>query len=59
MGCAVNGPGEARDADVAVTGGDGVGMLFLRGKPYKKVPYDNLLDELLKLIDDFESNRDR
>ena len=36
MGCAVNGPGEARDADVAVTGGDGVGMLFLRGKPYKK-----------------------
>ena len=48
-----------QDADAAVTGGDGVGMLFLRGKPYKKVPYDNLLDELLKLIDDFESNRDR
>lgn len=52
MGCAVNGPGEARDADIGVTGGDGVGMLFLKGAPYKKVPYENLLEELLTLINE-------
>ena len=53
MGCAVNGPGESRDADIGITGGDGVGMLFLRGEPYKRVPYDMLFDELLKLIEVF------
>lgn len=53
MGCAVNGPGESRDADIGVTGGNGVGMLFLKGEPYKRVPYDSLLDELLKLIESF------
>ncbi|MGI6576754.1 MAG: flavodoxin-dependent (E)-4-hydroxy-3-methylbut-2-enyl-diphosphate synthase [Eubacteriales bacterium] len=53
MGCAVNGPGESRDADIGITGGNGVGMLFLKGEPYKRVPYDRLLDELLKLIESF------
>jgi (E)-4-hydroxy-3-methylbut-2-enyl-diphosphate synthase len=53
MGCAVNGPGESRDADIGITGGNGVGMLFLKSEPYKRVPYDRLLDELLKLIESF------
>jgi (E)-4-hydroxy-3-methylbut-2-enyl-diphosphate synthase len=53
MGCVVNGPGESRDADIGITGGDGVGMIFLKGETYKRVPYEDLLDELLKLIDSF------
>jgi len=53
MGCVVNGPGESRDADIGITGGDGVGMIFLKGETYKRVPYEDLLDELLKLIDTF------
>jgi (E)-4-hydroxy-3-methylbut-2-enyl-diphosphate synthase len=38
MGCAVNGPGEAKDADVALCGGDGEFLLYLHGKPVRKVP---------------------
>jgi (E)-4-hydroxy-3-methylbut-2-enyl-diphosphate synthase len=56
MGCAVNGPGECRDADIGIAGGDGTGMFFLRGEVYKRVPYDELLDELLKLVGTFDRN---
>ena len=51
MGCVVNGPGEAREADVGIAGGDGVGMLFAKGQMFKKLPYDELLPALLSYID--------
>ena len=51
MGCVVNGPGEASAADVGIAGGDGVGLLFRRGEIVKKVPQDQLVDELFQLIE--------
>ena len=51
MGCVVNGPGEAREADVGIAGGDGVGLLFRKGEIVKKVPQEELVDELFRLID--------
>ncbi len=51
MGCIVNGPGEARQADVGIAGGDGCGVLFVRGELREKVPYDELLPTLLRYID--------
>ena len=50
MGCAVNGPGEAREADYGVAGGDGEGVLFKKGEIVGKVPGDRLLEALLDLI---------
>ena len=52
MGCAVNGPGEASAADCGIAGGVGEGLLFRQGKILKKVPQDQLVDELMKLIDE-------
>lgn len=51
MGCIVNGPGEAREADIGVAGGDGCGMLFEKGQQIEKLPYDELLPALLKRIE--------
>ena len=51
MGCVVNGPGEAREADIGVAGGDGCGLIFLKGQPVEKLPYDELLPALLKRIE--------
>ena len=51
MGCVVNGPGEARHADVGIAGGQGEGVLFQKGQVVARVPEDRLVDELLKLID--------
>ena len=51
MGCAVNGPGEAREADVGVAGGKGDGLIFRKGEILRKVPEDKLLEELLKEIE--------
>ena len=53
MGCIVNGPGEAREADIGIAGGDGCGMLFEKGQQVEKLPYDELLPALLKRIDEF------
>lgn len=50
MGCAVNGPGEAREADIGIAGGDGEGLLFKKGEIIKKVDEANLIDELIKEI---------
>lgn len=50
MGCAVNGPGEAREADFGIAGGDGEGLLFARGKIVKKVAERDLVTELMALI---------
>ena len=51
MGCVVNGPGEAREADMGVAGGDGCGVLFVKGELKEKLPYDQLLPALLRYID--------
>ena len=51
MGCVVNGPGEAREADIGIAGGKGEGILFKKGKILRKVPEDKLLEELKKEID--------
>lgn len=51
MGCAVNGPGEAREADIGVAGGDGCGLIFRRGEALRKVPEDRIVEELLREIE--------
>ena len=51
MGCAVNGPGEAREADLGIAGGEGEGLLFQKGKILRKVPEDQLLAALLEEVD--------
>ena len=50
MGCAVNGPGEAKEADVGVAGGDGKGLIFAKGQVIKTVSEESLADELLNII---------
>ena len=52
MGCAVNGPGEAKEADIGIAGGKGYGLIFKKGEILKKVPEDMLIPELLKLINE-------
>ena len=51
MGCVVNGPGEAREADIGIAGGDGWGMIFEKGEQVEKLPYDQLLPALLERIE--------
>ena len=51
MGCVVNGPGEAREADIGIAGGDGWGMIFEKGQQVAKLPYDELLPKLLRRIE--------
>ena len=51
MGCVVNGPGEAREADIGIAGGDGCGLLFKHGEVIRKIPEERLLDELLSEIE--------
>lgn len=51
MGCVVNGPGEAKEADIGIAGGENCGLIFKKGEILRKVPEDQLLDELMKEID--------
>lgn len=51
MGCAVNGPGEAREADIGIAGGNGEGLIFRKGEILRKVPENMLISELKKEID--------
>ena len=51
MGCAVNGPGEAREADIGIAGGDGCALIFKKGRIIKKVPESEVLDSLMEEID--------
>ncbi len=51
MGCIVNGPGEAREADIGVAGGDGCGLIFKKGEILRKVPEEDIVRELLEEID--------
>ncbi len=56
MGCVVNGPGEAKEADIGIAGGDGKGILFKRGKVIRKIDQDELVDQLLGEIDNMTKN---
>lgn len=55
MGCAVNGPGEAREADFGIAGGKGSGLLFRKGKVIRSVPEEELIDALMEEIETFEN----
>ena len=57
MGCVVNGPGEAREADIGVAGADGSGVLFRKGKVIKKFPQEKLVEVLLAEVEKYENNR--
>ena len=54
MGCVVNGPGEAKEADIGIAGGHGVGIIFKKGKVVRKVPEDQLLEVFLAELDEME-----
>ncbi|WP_299983977.1 flavodoxin-dependent (E)-4-hydroxy-3-methylbut-2-enyl-diphosphate synthase [Desulfobacula sp.] len=56
MGCVVNGPGEAKEADIGIAGGDGMGILFKKGKVVRKIDQDKLVDQLLSEIDKMTKN---
>lgn len=56
MGCAVNGPGEAKEADLGIAGGNGEGVLIKKGEIIKKIPEDQLLIELKKELDTYKNN---
>ena len=51
MGCAVNGPGEAREADIGVAGGAGEGLIFKKGEIVKKVPENEIITALMEEIE--------
>ncbi|MDR1205633.1 MAG: flavodoxin-dependent (E)-4-hydroxy-3-methylbut-2-enyl-diphosphate synthase [Peptococcaceae bacterium] len=53
MGCAVNGPGEARAADVGVAGGKGEGVIFVRGEVREKAPEDRIVDVLMRFVEEY------
>ncbi|MCF8025027.1 MAG: flavodoxin-dependent (E)-4-hydroxy-3-methylbut-2-enyl-diphosphate synthase [Desulfobacteraceae bacterium] len=57
MGCEVNGPGEAREADVGIAGGDGTGVLFKKGRVVKKFSQEKLVDELLAAVDEITQGK--
>jgi (E)-4-hydroxy-3-methylbut-2-enyl-diphosphate synthase len=54
MGCVVNGPGEAREADIGIAGGEGVGVLFRKGRVIRKLPEEQLVEVLLQEVAKFE-----
>ena len=51
MGCVVNGPGEAREADIGIAGGEDCGVLFVKGELKERLPYDELLPALLRYVE--------
>jgi len=55
MGCAVNGPGEAKEADIGIAGGDGEGLLIKKGEIIRKVPEDQLLSVLQDELDHWQA----
>nr|WP_028324476.1 flavodoxin-dependent (E)-4-hydroxy-3-methylbut-2-enyl-diphosphate synthase [Desulfatirhabdium butyrativorans] len=57
MGCVVNGPGEAREADIGIAGGEGVGILFRKGRVVRKIPENQLVAQLLEEIRSFEKGK--
>jgi (E)-4-hydroxy-3-methylbut-2-enyl-diphosphate synthase len=59
MGCAVNGPGEAREADVGVAGGKGEGLIFVRGEIIKKVKEKDIVAEVVRFAKRLAADRRR
>ena len=57
MGCVVNGPGEAREADIGIAGGIGEGLLFSHGEIIEKIPEDQIIDVLIQRIKEFKEQR--
>lgn len=55
MGCAVNGPGEAKEADMGIAGGQGEFLLFKKGKTVRKISQENVIEELIKEINNYQS----
>jgi (E)-4-hydroxy-3-methylbut-2-enyl-diphosphate synthase len=51
LGCVVNGIGEGKEADIGIAGGQGVGIVFKKGKLYKRVPSEELLDTLIEEVE--------
>ena len=51
MGCVVNGPGEAKEADIGIAGGKGEALLFKKGVIERKIPEEKIIDELFKEIE--------
>ncbi|MBI5328548.1 MAG: flavodoxin-dependent (E)-4-hydroxy-3-methylbut-2-enyl-diphosphate synthase [Deltaproteobacteria bacterium] len=51
MGCVVNGPGEAIESDIGIAGGDGAGLLYIKGKPAKKVKEKDIVDAIIKEVE--------
>ena len=58
MGCVVNGPGEAREVDIGIAGGDGNGVLFRKGKVIKKFAQEKLVDVLLHEVREYVKDLD-
>ena len=58
MGCVVNGPGEAKEADIGIAGGNGVGIIFKKGELYKKVAEEDLLQVFLEELKTIEAELD-
>ncbi|HWR59985.1 MAG TPA: flavodoxin-dependent (E)-4-hydroxy-3-methylbut-2-enyl-diphosphate synthase [Clostridia bacterium] len=56
MGCAVNGPGEAKEADLGIAGGRGEFLLFVKGNIIRKIPQENAIEELVKEIEKYQSS---
>jgi (E)-4-hydroxy-3-methylbut-2-enyl-diphosphate synthase len=57
MGCEVNGPGEARAADLGVAGGKGIGLIFKRGVVIRKVPEAQIVDALMEEVERFAAEK--
>ena len=57
MGCEVNGPGEARAADLGVAGGKGIGLIFKRGEIIRKVPEAQIVDALMEEVEKFAAEK--
>jgi (E)-4-hydroxy-3-methylbut-2-enyl-diphosphate synthase len=57
MGCEVNGPGEARAADLGVAGGKGIGLIFKRGQVIRKVPEAQIVDALMEEVEKFTAEK--
>ena len=58
MGWAVNGPGEAREADIGIAGGDGCAILFKKGEIIRKIPEDRVVEELAAEIEQMELHKE-
>ena len=58
MGCAVNGPGEAREADIGIAGGDGEALLFRRGEIIRKLPENGVIECLIKEIEEYDNGQE-